>query len=99
MNFEEKLNKLENLSAVLSDGTTDLESALSSFEEGMKITRELEKELEKIEGKIEILVENKNTEEKPEKKKTKDEKSFSLELFQAFNDEEEEASDVVGTRK
>lgn len=108
MNFEEKLDKLESLSEKISNSSVDLQSALDSFEEGMKITRELEAELEKIEGKIEILVEGKEgTDGKKEeeaadrKKRSKDAKgeSFSLELFKGFNEEETKADDVVGTRK
>ena len=54
--FEERLNRLENLSEKLREGKIPLEEAVSIFEEGMKLAKELEKELSKIERKVEILV-------------------------------------------
>ena len=40
----------------LREGKIPLEEAVSIFEEGMKLAKELEKELAKIERKVEILV-------------------------------------------
>jgi exodeoxyribonuclease VII small subunit len=54
--FEDRLNRLESLSEKLREGKIPLEEAVSIFEEGMKLAKELEKELEKIERKVEILV-------------------------------------------
>lgn len=54
--FEERLNRLESLSEKLREGKIPLEEAVSIFEEGMKLAKELEKELAKIERKVEILV-------------------------------------------
>jgi exodeoxyribonuclease VII small subunit len=61
--FEERLGRLETLSEKLKGGKIPLEEAVSVFEEGMKLARELEKELGRIERKVEILV------NEPEKKK------------------------------
>lgn len=61
--FEERLQRLETLSEKLKEGKIPLEEAVSVFEEGMKLARELEKELGRIERKVEILV------NEPEKKK------------------------------
>ena len=55
-NFEERLNRLEELSEKLKTGNVPLEEAMSLFEEGIKLARGLEKELSKIERKVEILV-------------------------------------------
>ena len=60
--FEERLNRLESLSEKLREGKIPLEEAVSIFEEGMKLAKDLEKELAKIERKVEILV------NEPEKK-------------------------------
>jgi exodeoxyribonuclease VII small subunit len=60
--FEDRFNRLENLSEKLREGKIPLEEAVSIFEEGMKLAKELEKELAKIERKVEILV------NEPEKK-------------------------------
>ena len=54
--FEERLNRLESLSEKLKEGKIPLEEAVSIFEEGMKLAKDLEKELSKIERKVEILV-------------------------------------------
>ncbi|UCF99075.1 MAG: exodeoxyribonuclease VII small subunit [Spirochaetaceae bacterium] len=54
--FEDRLNRLETLSEKLREGKIPLEEAVSIFEEGMKLAKELEKELAKIERKVEILV-------------------------------------------
>jgi exodeoxyribonuclease VII small subunit len=54
--FEERLKRLESLSDKLREGKIPLEEAVSIFEEGMKLAKDLEKELAKIERKVEILV-------------------------------------------
>jgi exodeoxyribonuclease VII small subunit len=54
--FEDRLNRLESLSEKLREGKIPLEEAVSIFEEGMKLAKDLEKELTKIERKVEILV-------------------------------------------
>jgi exodeoxyribonuclease VII small subunit len=54
--FEDRLNRLETLSEKLREGKIPLEEAVSIFEEGMKLAKDLEKELAKIERKVEILV-------------------------------------------
>jgi exodeoxyribonuclease VII small subunit len=60
--FEERLSRLEALSEKLRSGNLPLEEAVSLFEEGMRLARELEKELGRIERKVEILI------NEPEKK-------------------------------
>ena len=55
-NFEERLEKLENLGEKIRQPDLPLDDALKAFEEGIKLARALEKELEKIEGRIEILL-------------------------------------------
>ncbi|MBQ0039031.1 MAG: exodeoxyribonuclease VII small subunit [Treponema sp.] len=66
-NFEEKLEKLEQLSANIKQSDISLEDALKNFEEGIKIAKTLEKELDKMEGKIQILMNGGETKEsKPE---------------------------------
>jgi exodeoxyribonuclease VII small subunit len=66
-NFEERLSRLEELSAVMKEGALPLEEAVKSFEEGVKLARGLEKDLSRIERRVEILLNNPETqEEKPE---------------------------------
>lgn len=76
--FEERLARLEELSDQIQEGDMELEQALSFFEEGIKISKTLEKDLSKIERKIEILI------NQPETKDTKPE----MELFPELNEEE-----------
>ena len=54
--FEEKLEKLEKLTADIKRSDISLEEALKDFEEGIKLASGMEKELDKIEGKIRILM-------------------------------------------
>ena len=55
-NFEERLEKLENLGESIRKTDIPLEDSLKAFEEGIKLARSLEKDLEKIESRIEILL-------------------------------------------
>lgn len=55
MTFEEKLKKLETISELMKNQDTPLEESVSSFEEGMKLAKELEKELKSFEQRVEIL--------------------------------------------
>lgn len=52
--FEERLERLEEISRMVNQ-ECPLEEALALFEEGVALSRSLEKELEKIERKVEIL--------------------------------------------
>ena len=54
--FEERLERLESLTESIKDSDVSLEEALSLFEEGIKLAKNLEKDLDKIEGKIQILM-------------------------------------------
>jgi len=55
-NFEEKLAKLEKLTADIKRTDISLEDALKDFEEGIKLARGMEKEIDRIEGKIQQLM-------------------------------------------
>ncbi len=54
--FEDKLNKLEELSSKIKSGELPLEETVNNFEEGMKLAESLEQEITSIERRIEILV-------------------------------------------
>ena len=54
--FEERLDRLEEISSQIQEPNLPLEDSLALFEEGIKLARGLQKDLEKIQGKIEILV-------------------------------------------
>jgi exodeoxyribonuclease VII small subunit len=55
-NFEDRLERLENLGEIIRKTDIPLEEALGAFEEGIKLARSLEMDLEKIESHIEILL-------------------------------------------
>ncbi len=55
LSFEEKLDKLEEISKKLQDPNTDLQKAVSLYEDGMKLANEVDQELSKIERRIEIV--------------------------------------------
>lgn len=76
-NFEQRLERLEQLGTEIKKTDIKLEDALKLFEEGITLAKGMEKELDKIEGKIQQLI-NRPTEieEKPE-----------LDLFSSLNDE------------
>jgi exodeoxyribonuclease VII small subunit len=54
-NFEERLERLEELSEKLRDGKIPLEEAVSLFEEGIRLAKSLEKDLGRVERRVEIL--------------------------------------------
>lgn len=76
--FEERLTRLEEISEEIQGGKIPLEKAVSLFEEGITLSKGLEKELTKIERKIEMLI------NKPDAKEMKPE----LELFPELNADE-----------
>jgi len=55
--FEQALNRLEEIVARLEQGEETLESAMSLFEEGMRMARLCQEQLHEAQGKIEKLVE------------------------------------------
>ena len=55
MTFEQKLTRMEEIATALSDPDTDLQAAVSLYEDGMKLAKEVDDELSKIERRIEIV--------------------------------------------
>ncbi|MGA2381251.1 MAG: exodeoxyribonuclease VII small subunit [Spirochaetia bacterium] len=55
LGFEQRLERLEQLAEKLRDGKIPLEEAVSLFEEGMKLSKSLEKDLSRVERRVEIL--------------------------------------------
>ncbi|TFG83036.1 MAG: exodeoxyribonuclease VII small subunit [Spirochaetales bacterium] len=66
-NFEERLARLEELAERIRDQELPLEEAVGVFEEGVKLSKGLERDLEKIEGRVEMLLNQPATpDDKPE---------------------------------
>jgi exodeoxyribonuclease VII small subunit len=67
--FEERLERLEELAQRIKEPDLPLEDAVAVFEEGVKLSKGLERDLAKIQGKVEVLLgsnEGEDGEEKPE---------------------------------
>ena len=54
--FEERLRRLEELAERIREPDLPLEEAVEVFEEGIKLSKGLERDLEKIENRVEILL-------------------------------------------
>jgi exodeoxyribonuclease VII small subunit len=76
--FEERLERLEELAEKIKEPDLALEEAVAVFEEGVKLSKGLERDLDRIQGKVEILLGTASDDEGEEKPE--------LDLF----DEEEE---------
>ena len=61
-NFEDKMKKLEEIATELEKGDLDLDTSVSKFEEGMKLSKECSEILEKAEKKITMLIKGENEE-------------------------------------
>ena len=55
--FEQSLVKLENLVEKMEAGELTLEDSLTTFEEGIRLTRECQQALNQAEQKVKILIE------------------------------------------
>jgi exodeoxyribonuclease VII small subunit len=55
-NFEERLERLEQLGENIRKPEVPLDDALRAFEEGIRLAKTLEKDLEKVESRIELLM-------------------------------------------
>jgi exodeoxyribonuclease VII small subunit len=63
--FETRLERLEEIATKLRDGSVRIDAAAALFEEGMTLSRGLEKELRAMERRVEVLVTASMTEEEP----------------------------------
>ena len=54
--FEDNMKKLEGIAVELERGNLDLDTSVSKFEEGMKLSKECSEMLEKAEKKITMLI-------------------------------------------
>jgi len=56
LSFEEGLTRLEELIEELESGDLDLDKSLAVFEEGVKLSRELNRKLDEAEKRLELLL-------------------------------------------
>jgi len=58
--FEEALDRLENIITMLNDGSLSIDESLKLFEEGIKLVRICQDKLSNVENKISLLLADKN---------------------------------------
>lgn len=58
MNFEENVEKLENVVQELESGKLNLEDSIKKFEEGMNLSKKCNEMLESAEKRITVLIKN-----------------------------------------
>ena len=56
MDFEKKLNRLEDIVAKMEGNEQSLEDSIKLFEEGIKLSHACHKELEEAEQKVQVLL-------------------------------------------
>jgi exodeoxyribonuclease VII small subunit len=78
--FEERLERLEQLAEKLRQGNIPLDEAVLLFEEGMKLSKSLEKDLSRVERRVEILT----------REPQSDQEEPGLELFPELSEEDAE---------
>lgn len=76
--FEQRLQRLEKLAEKLRAGSIPLEEAIALFEEGMKLSKALEKDLARVERRVQILT----------KEPLSSEEDPGLELFPEMDEEQ-----------
>ena len=65
--FEDNMKKLEEIATELEKGDLDLDTSVSKFEEGMKLSKKCSEMLEKAEKKITMLIKGEDGELAEEK--------------------------------
>lgn len=56
MDFEKKLNRLEEIVGKMENGELSLDESLKMFEEGVKLSRECNSQLAQAEQKVKVLL-------------------------------------------
>lgn len=64
--FEAGVTRLESVIEQLEDGELDLDRSLALFEEGIKLSRRLNRKLDEAEKKLELLLKDEEGEPRPE---------------------------------
>jgi exodeoxyribonuclease VII small subunit len=62
MNFEEKLQAVQDLADKIESGKLSLEDSVRQYEDGMKILGELDQELQNMNRRLTVLRDGKETE-------------------------------------
>jgi exodeoxyribonuclease VII small subunit len=54
--FEDKMKRVDEISALISNGSAGLRESVALFEEGMKLIDELQLELDGTKAKVQMLI-------------------------------------------
>jgi exodeoxyribonuclease VII small subunit len=57
MDFEKKLNRLEEIVVKMERGDLSLDESLKMFEEGIRLSRDCHEQLDQAEQKVQVLLE------------------------------------------
>ncbi|MGI6703371.1 MAG: exodeoxyribonuclease VII small subunit [Clostridia bacterium] len=60
LSFEEAMDRMEEIIALLEDGELAIDKSLEVFEEGIRLYRYLTQKLERVEGRVKLIMEDKD---------------------------------------
>lgn len=66
MKFQDAMNRLDEIVALLNNSSLELEEAMKYFEEGLALSKQCEKQLKKFENKMDQLMVAKENDDESE---------------------------------
>lgn len=66
MKFQDAMNRLDEIVALLNNSSLELEEAMKYFEEGLALSRQCEKQLKEFENKMDQLMVAKENDDESE---------------------------------
>lgn len=66
MKFQDAMNRLDEIVALLNDSSLELEEAMKYFEEGLALSKQCEKQLKEFENKMDQLMVAKENDDESE---------------------------------
>ncbi|MFR5708599.1 exodeoxyribonuclease VII small subunit [Faecalitalea cylindroides] len=67
MKFQDAMNRLDEIVALLNNSSLELEEAMKYFEEGLALSKQCEKQLKEFENKMDQLMVAKENDDESEK--------------------------------
>lgn len=66
MKFQDAMNRLDEIVALLNNSSLELEEAMKYFEEGLALSKQCEKQLKEFENKMDQLMVTKENDDEPD---------------------------------
>ena len=66
LKFQEAMNRLDEIVALLNNSSLELEDAMKYFEEGLALSKQCEKQLKNFENRMDQLMISKENEDDPD---------------------------------